>query len=62
MQVGVYDAEGTAAVAGGEAKTLSEKNAEFAYTLTNTEVNTNYQFRVVSAHNAQFQKLTLVYE
>lgn len=62
VQVGVYDAEGTAAVAGGEAKTLSEKNAEFAYTLTNTEVNTNYQFRVVSAHNAQFQKLTLVYE
>ena len=62
VQVGVYDAEGSAAVAGGEAKTLSEKNAEFSYTLTDTEVNTQYQFRVVSEHNAQFQKLTLVYE
>lgn len=62
VQVGVYNADGTSAVDGGEAKTLSEKNAEFSYTLTGTDVNTNYQFRVVSAHNAQFQKLTLVYE
>ncbi|MBQ7811311.1 MAG: BACON domain-containing protein [Bacteroidales bacterium] len=62
VQVGVYNADGTSAVEGGEAKTLSEKNAEFSYTLTGTDVNTNYQFRVVSAHNAQFQKLTLVYE
>lgn len=62
VQVGVYDAEGSAPVAGGEAKTLSEKNAEFSYALTGTEVNTQYQFRVVSEHNAQFQKLTLVYE
>lgn len=62
VKVGVYNADGTAAVSGGEAKTLSQTNAEFTWTLTGTEVNTHYQLRVTSAHNAQLQTLTLIYE
>ena len=62
VNVGVYDENGTAAVAGGEAIVLDKKNAEFSWTLTGTEVNTHYQLRVTSAHNAQLQTLTLIYE
>ena len=62
VMVGVFNEEGNAAVAGGEAQKLSAKNAEFSWMLTGTEVNTHYQLRVTSAHNAQFQKLTLIYE
>ena len=62
VKVGVYNAGGTAAVSGGEVKTLSQQNAEFTWTLTGTEVNTHYQLRVTSNHNAQLQTLTLIYE
>ena len=62
VKVGVYNAGGTAAVSGGEAITLSQQNAEFTWTLTGTEVNTHYQLRVTSNHNAQLQTLTLIYE
>ena len=62
VKVGVYNEAGTAAVSGGTAMTLNKQNAEFTWTLTGTEVNTHYQLRVTSAHNAQLQKLTLVYE
>lgn len=62
VKVGVYNEAGTSAVSGGTAKTLGTKNAEFAWTLTGTANNTKYQLRVTSAHNAQLQKLTLVYE
>ena len=62
VNVGVYDENGTAPVAGGEAIVLNAQDAEFSWTLTGTEVNTHYQLRVTSAHNAQFQKLTLIYE
>lgn len=62
VQVGVYNTDGTAAVAGGEAKILNAKDAEFSWELTGADVDTKYQLRVVSAHNAQLQKLTLIYE
>ena len=62
VQVGVYTADGNAAVSGGAAKTLNAQGAEFTWTLTGTEVNTHYQLRVTSAHNAQLQTLTLIYE
>ncbi len=62
VNVGVYDENGTAPVAGGEAIVLDKQNAEFSWTLTGTEVNTHYQLRVTSAHNAQLQTLTLIYE
>ncbi len=62
VKVGVYNAEGTTEVTGGSAITLSAKNAEFSWTLTDTEVGAQYQLRVTSAHNAQLQKLTLIYE
>lgn len=62
VKVGVYNAEGTTAVTGGSAITLSAKDAEFSWTLTDTEVGAQYQLRVTSAHNAQLQKLTLIYE
>ena len=62
VNVGVFNAEGTAAVTGGEAMVLNAKGAEFSWTLTGTEVGARYQLRVTSAHNAQFQKLTLKYE
>ena len=62
VNVGVYNEAGTAAVAGGEAIVLNAKDSEFSWTLTGTEVGTRYQLRVTSAHNAQLQKLTLVYE
>ena len=62
VMVGVFDKGGNKAVAGGEAKQLNEQDAEFSWNLTGTEVNTHYQLRVTSAHNAQFQKLTLIYE
>jgi hypothetical protein len=62
VNVGVYNEAGTAAVTGGTAIVLNKQNAEFSWTLTGTEVNTHYQLRVTSAHNAQLQKLVLVYE
>lgn len=62
VEVGVFDAEGTSPVTGGEAIVLNAQDAEFSYNLTGTEVNTQYQLRIVNAKNAQFQKLTLVYE
>lgn len=62
VQVGVYTADGKAAVSGGAAKTLNAQDAEFTWTLTGTEVNTHYQLRVTSGHNAQLQTLTLIYE
>ena len=62
VNVGVYNESGTAAVSGGEAMVLNAQNAEFSWTLTGTEVGARYQLRVTSAHNAQFQKLTLRYE
>ena len=62
VNVGVYDENGTAAVSGGDAKVLDAQDAEFTWTLSGTEVNTHYQLRVTSAHNAQLQKLTLIYE
>ena len=62
VKVGVYNEAGTAAVAGGTAIQLDKKNTEFSWTLTDTEVNTHYQLRVTSSHNAQLQKLVLVYE
>ena len=62
VMVGVYNEDGTAAVKGGEDIRLNEKNGEFSWILTETEVNTHYQLRVTSAHNAQFQTLKCVYE
>ena len=62
VKVGVYDESGSAAVKGGDAIQLNQQNAEFTWNLTETEANTHYQLRVASAHNAQFQKLTLIYE
>lgn len=62
VQVGVYDEAGTTAVAGGEAITLNAKNTEFSYALTGTSPGAKYQLRVMNDKNAQFQKLTLVYE
>ena len=62
VMVGVYNEAGTAAVAGGEAIKLATQNAEFSWNLTGTEAGAKYQLRVTSAHNAQFQKLVLVYE
>ena len=62
VNVGVFNAEGSAAVSGGESKVLSAKDSEFSWNLTGTEVGARYQLRVTSAHNAQFQKLTLKYE
>jgi len=62
VNVGVYTEDGKTAVAGGESIVLNKQNAEFNWTLTNTEVNTHYQLRVTSAHNAQLQQLTLIYK
>ena len=62
VNMGVYNEAGTSAVSGGTAKTLSAQNSEFSWTLTGTANNTKYQLRVTSEHNAQLQKLTLVYE
>ena len=62
VMVGVYNEAGTLEVNGGAAIKLAEKNAEFSWSLTDTEVNTPYQLRITSAHNAQLQKLVLVYE
>ena len=62
VTVGVYDAEGKAAVKGGEDKLLDAKDAEFGWVLTESAANTAYQLRVVNEYNAQFQKLTCVYE
>ena len=62
VNVGVYTQDGSTAVSGGTAKVLNAKNSEFSYTLSGTEPGARYQFRVTSAHNAQFQKLTLIYE
>lgn len=62
VNVGVFNAEGTAAVTGGEAIQLNKQNAEFSWNLSETEVNTHYQLRVTSAHNAQLQTLTCIYE
>ena len=62
VTVGVYDAEGKAAVKGGEDKLLDTKNAEFGWALTESTNGTAYQLRVTNDNNAQFQKLTCVYE
>lgn len=62
VQVGVYDAEGKSIIDGGAIKTLNSQDDEFSWELSGTTANTPYQLRVCSAHNAQFQKLTLVYE
>ena len=62
VMVGVYNEAGTAAVAGGEAIKLGEKDADFSWNLTGSENGAKYQLRVTSAHNAQLQKLTLSYE
>lgn len=62
VMVGVYDEAGNEAVSGGEAIKLAEKNAEFSWTLANTEDGAKYQLRVCSEHNAQLQTLTLLYE
>lgn len=62
VKVGVYNEAGNAAVSGGTAIQLNKQNAEFSWTLSDTANNTKYQLRVTSSHNAQLQKLTLVYE
>ncbi len=62
VKVGIFNEDGTAVVDGGTVIQLSEKNSDFSWDLTGTEVNTKYQLRVDSAHNAQAQKLTLIYE
>lgn len=62
VQVGVYNADGSSVVAGGEVMTLSAQNEEFTWEVTGAEAGANCQLRVVSAHNAQLQKLTLIYE
>lgn len=62
VKVGVYTEDGASAVSGGEAIQLNKTDAEFSWSLTGTENNTAYQLRVCSAHNAQLQKLTLIYE
>ena len=62
VKVGVYDEAGTTAATGGEAITLNAKNTEFSYNLTGTAAGAKYQLRVMNDKNAQFQKLTLVYE
>jgi len=62
VQVGVYETDGSTVVAGGEVITLKTKDADFTYTLTGAKANTAYRMQVASAHNAQAQKLTLVYE
>lgn len=61
VQVGVKDAAGNF-VGGGDAITLNAKATEFTYNLSGTAANTAYRLQVVSAHNAQAQKLVLVYE
>lgn len=62
VQVGVYSEDGTTAVTGGEPITLDAKNSEFTYNLSGTETDARYRFQVVNDKNAQFQKLTLIYE
>lgn len=62
VKVGVYKADGSAAVKGGEEITLNAKDSEFSWSLSETTPNTKYQLRVCSKHNAQFQKLTLKYQ
>ena len=62
VQVGVYSEDGTIAVTGGEPIILNAKNSEFTYNLSDTEVGARYRFQIVNDKNAQFQKLTLIYE
>lgn len=62
VRVGVYTEDGTSPVIGGEDIQLNKQNTEFTWALNGTENNTHYQLRVCSNHNAQLQKLTLIYE
>ncbi len=62
VQVGVYNADGSSVVAGGDVMTLAAQNSEFTWEVTGAEAGANCQLRVASAHNAQLQKLTLIYE
>ena len=62
VEVGVYKADGSAAVKGGEKILLNAQNSDFSWSLSETTPNTHYQLRVCSKHNAQFQKLTLKYQ
>ena len=62
VEVGVYSEDGTIAVTGGEPIILNAKNSVFTYNLSDTEVGARYRFQIVNDKNAQFQKLTLIYE
>ena len=62
VEVGVYKADGSAAVKGGEKILLNAQNSEFSWSLSETTPNTKYQLRVCNSNNAQFQKLTLKYK
>ncbi len=62
VYVGVYDETGSSVVKGGDAINLNATDTEFSWSLSETEVGKRYQLRVTSAHNAQLQTLTLVYE
>lgn len=61
VTVGVYDAAGENVIKGGDAviPTLGDNTT---WNLSGTENNTSYQLRITNANNAQFQKLTLIYE
>ncbi|MCI6427388.1 MAG: hypothetical protein MR809_00650 [Rikenellaceae bacterium] len=61
VEVGVYTKEDVV-VSGGADIQLNQQNAEFSWNLAGTASNTAYRLKVTSKHNAQFQKLTLVYE
>ena len=62
--VGVYNADGTAVVSGGEEIIFGEsgKGKDFTWTLAGTTANTHYQLRVTNANNAQFKTLTCIYQ
>ena len=61
VEVGVYTTEDVVVSGGADIK-LNQQNAEFSWNLAGTASNTAYRLKVTSKHNAQFQKLTLVYE
>lgn len=62
VSAGIYTEDGSAPVSGGESIVLNAQNAEFSWTLSGTEDGARYQLRVTNSKNAQFKKLTLLYE
>lgn len=54
VNVGLFDGDTEI-----ETKHLSEKDAEFTYTITGDEIGTRYTLKVMNSYNAQFQTITL---